>query len=98
MLAPGYNAQVKWDQQIPLTSSKETGLFFHRNAIAMVTAPLPASGSSDVKETYIYPRKDLPVQLQMQYSLKDQGWLIAMNCAHGETIFRANHGAFMSAS
>ena len=66
----------------------------------MVTAPLPSSGSDQVREQIIYPLEgvDLPVQIQMQYSIKDQGWLINIACAYGESVIRPEYGVIVSTS
>jgi hypothetical protein len=101
MIAPQFNASIRWDQQIPqATGPVEAGLFFHRNAIAMVTTPAIQANDPSVKETLLFPVEgvDLPVLLQMQYSIKDQGTLVNMICCHGETVVRPEHGVFMKAS
>jgi hypothetical protein len=91
------NSVVKYDQQLaPASGTPQPGLMFHRGAIAMVTAPLPAAGTDAVLEQIIYPVDgvNLPVQIQMQYSIKDQGWLINLACAHGEAVIRPEYGSY----
>jgi len=92
-----YGAQVRYDQMVPAyAGAQQTGLYLHRNAIAMATAPLPAANDPSVKEMIIFPKPDLPVQIQMQYSLKDQGTLVVMNCGHGEAVIRPEYGVIVA--
>jgi hypothetical protein len=100
MIAPAFNARIRWDQQIPqyATGTKESGLFFHRNAIAMVTAPLPKSQTGAIKEYTVFPRPGLAFQVQMQDSLLGQGTLIAINCAFGVAVVRPDHGSFLASA
>lgn len=95
-IAPQFNTRIRWDPQFaPVNAGKEPGLFFHRYAIAMVTADMPASGSPDVHELTFFPRPNVPVQLQVQYSLKDQGWLFNLHTGYGIKVVRPDHASFM---
>jgi hypothetical protein len=91
------NSVVKYDQQLaPASGTPQPGLMFHKAAVAMVTAPLPSAGTEQILEQIIYPIDgvNLPVQIQMQYSIKDQGWLINLACAHGEAVIRPEYGSY----
>lgn len=93
VLLKQFNAQLMYDQHIAnYNSGKQAALFFHRHAIAMVTANMPPSGSSAVTETTVFPKPGLPVQIQAEYSLKDQGWLFNVHCGYGIKVVRENFG------
>lgn len=96
ILSQQLGAQVRFDQHIAsYNSGKEPGVFFHRNAIAAVTANMPPSGSPAVMETTIFPKPWLPVQFQVEYSLKDQGWLFHLHCGFGLKVVRAAFGTLL---
>jgi len=38
---------------------------------------------------------DVPVQVQMQYSLRDQGWLVNIHCFWGVAVVRADYAALL---
>ena len=104
-LVDAFGAEIKWDQQLAATGSGyQPGLFFHRYAIAMISAPPETSMFDDdpsIKQTTIYPvpgRKKLGVTIQMQPSLKDQGLVVNLICGHGEAVIRPNFGAYMTTS
>lgn len=86
-----YGASIRYDQHIArYNAGKEPAIFGHRHAIAAVTALMPPSGSPSVQETTVFPRPWLPVQVQMEYSLKDQGWLIHLHCGLGVKVVRGD--------
>jgi hypothetical protein len=94
MIAPQFNARVRWDQQVTnINSGKELGVFLHRNAIAMVTVPPPSNQGqgAPVEEAVVFPRPSLPVQVQYGYSLKDQGWVVHLHAMLGVKVIRSNH-------
>jgi hypothetical protein len=91
-----YGANVRYDLHLAkYTASREPGIYMHRYAIAAVTALLPSSGSPSVMETTLYPKPWLPVQLQMEYSLKDQGWLFNLHAGYGCKVVRPDHGSLV---
>jgi hypothetical protein len=92
IIAPTFNARVRWDQQITnINSGKQLGVFMHKHAVAMVTADLPMNQSPAVEETMVFPRPYLPVQIQYGYSLRDQGWLVNMHTILGVRVVRSNY-------
>jgi hypothetical protein len=97
-LVDAFGAQIKWDQQLAANGSGfQPGLFFHRYAIAMVSAPTPSFDDPSIHETTIYPIPGvkLGIRIQMQASLKDQGTVVNLLCAHGEAVVRNNFGSYM---
>lgn len=92
------NARILFDQQMPTISSKYVGMFLHRWAVAGVCAPPPSNEElGQVQETTIYPVAEAPnfaVQIQMAYSLKDQGTLINLHTNLGFKIVRKDFGAY----
>jgi hypothetical protein len=93
---PQFGATLSYDQLFPQPTAGSTyaGLFFHRYAIAMRTAPLQPMGDSNIKEITVYPRPNLPVRIQMANSIAHQGVVINLNCAYGRAVVRATHGAY----
>lgn len=95
MLAPAYNTSIIYDQHFTATSGAYPALMFHRYAIAVVSANLPSAGDPSVMETVAMPRPWLPVQIQTQYSLRDQGWLTHMHCGWGTKVVRPEFGQYL---
>lgn len=89
-----YGATVMYDQHIAnYNSNKQAGILFHRYAIAGVTADPPAGGPGvDEMSMMIGP---VPVQVQMQYSMKDQGWLINIHCFWGVKVVRSAYASLL---
>jgi hypothetical protein len=97
-IVPALNARVLFDQQMPVASSKNTGIFLHRYAIAGVCAPPPSNEElGQVQEFTIYPVAEAPnfaVQIQMAYSIKDQGTVINLHTNLGFATCRPEFGSF----
>ena len=97
-LVPTLNAKVLFDQQMPISGGKNTGIFLHRYAIAGVCAPPPSNEElGQVQEVTIYPVAEAPnfaVQIQMAYSIKDQGTVINLHTNLGFAVTRPDHGSF----
>ncbi len=106
VFAPQANTVIKFDQQAPLSTTKYTGLFFHRYAIGGVVVRPPAlsaagKGGDGIKETVLYPFRNapqFPVQLQMQSTVKEQGTLIHMHAMFGVKVVRPDHGVVLTAA
>ncbi|WP_165231384.1 hypothetical protein [Aquisphaera insulae] len=98
VLVPALGATIKFDQQMPTPSSKYAGVFLHRWAVAGVCAPPPSNAElGGVEETYVYPLADAPkftFQIQMGYSLRDQGTLINIHTNVGFKIVRKDFAAY----
>ena len=97
-LVPTLNSKVLFDQQMPISGGKNTGIFLHRYAIAGVCAPPPSNEElGQVQEVTIYPVAEAPnfaVQIQMAYSIKDQGTVINLHTNLGFAVTRPDHGSF----
>lgn len=95
MLNEAFNTKFLYDQHFVPTSGAYPALMFHKHAIAVVSANLPSANDPSVMETVEMVRPWLPVQIQMQYSLKDQGWLIHMHCGWGVKVVRPEYGQYL---
>ena len=97
-LVPTLNAKVLFDQQMPISGGKNTAIFLHRYAIAGVAPPPPSNEElGQVQEVTIYPVAEAPnfaVQIQMAYSIKDQGTVINLHTNLGFAVCRPDHGSF----
>jgi hypothetical protein len=97
-LVPTLNAKVLFDQQMPVPGGKNTGIFLHRYAIAGVCAPPPSNEElGQVQEVTIYPVAEAPrfaVQIQMAYSIKDQGTVINVHTNLGFAVTRPDFASF----
>lgn len=95
MIADAYNTRIVYDQHFTPTSGAYPALMFHKYAIAVVSANLPSANDPSVQETVALPRPWLPVQIQMQYSLRDQGMLFHMHCGWGCKVVRPEFGQYL---
>lgn len=88
-----YGANVKYDQHLAVfTASRVPAFLMHRYAIAGVSAD-PPSGGPGVDETVVTAANgSLPIQIQIGYSLKDQGWLTNLHCYWGVKVVRPAYG------
>jgi hypothetical protein len=74
------------------TSGKQPGVLAHRYAVAAVTAQPPPTDQQKARidEEIVWLKDVLPVQIQMGYSLKDQGTIVNMHCYWGVAVARPN--------
>lgn len=97
-LVPTLNAKVLFDQQVAASGSNYVGMFLHRYAIAGVCAPPPSNEElGQVQEVTIYPVAEAPnfaVQIQMAYSIKDQGTVINLHTNLGFSVTRPDFGSY----
>lgn len=94
-----YGAQVDFDQHLtPASGTAQTGLFYHRYSMAAVTANPPSNNSPAVDETIVVLDGKWPVQVQMAYSLQDQGWVIHLHLYWGFAVVRPEMGSYMATS
>jgi hypothetical protein len=94
-----YGCNVQWDPHLTAASgTADTGCFFHRYAIACVTANPPSNNSPAVEETTIMVGDYMPVQIQMAYSMQDQGWVIHLHFYWGLKVARPEMGQYMVTS
>jgi hypothetical protein len=83
-----FGAEVLYDQMlVPFNSGHQPAILMHRYAVAAVTAN-PPPGGPNVEETYLMLKNAVPVQLQMAYSMQDQGWVIHMHAMWGLAVVR----------
>lgn len=99
LVVPQLNAVVKFDQQIGKdVNSKQTGLFFHKYAMAgLCVVPPSNKGIGPIEETYIRPVGDAPgfvVQVQAQYDIMEQGTVINMHTMLGTKVTRPEYGSY----
>lgn len=83
-----YGATVDYDQMlVPFNSGHQPAILMHKYAVAGVTANAPPGGSN-VKESYIKLKDQIPVQIQFAYSMQDQGWVVHMHAMFGLAVVR----------
>jgi hypothetical protein len=83
-----YGATVDYDQMlVPFNSGHQPAILMHKFAVAGVTANSPPGGSN-VKESYIKLKDQIPVQIQFAYSMQDQGWVVHMHAMFGVAVVR----------
>ena len=97
-LVPTLNAKVLFDQQVAASGTGNyVGIMLHRYAIAGVCAPPPSNEElGQVQEVTIYPVAEAPnfaVQIQMAYSIKDQGTVINIHTNLGFAVIRSEFGS-----
>lgn len=87
-LSAVFGAQVDYDQMlVPFNSGHQPAILMHKYAVAAVTAN-PPPGGSNVMETYIKLKGQIPVQIQFAYSLQDQGWVVHLHAMWGLAVVR----------
>ena len=83
-----FGAEVAYDQMLaPFNAGHQPAILMHRYAVAAVTANSPPGGPN-VEETYIMLKNKVPVQIQMGYSMQDQGWVLHMHAMWGLAVVR----------
>ncbi len=83
-----FGASVLWDQQmVAFNSGHYPAVLQHKYAVAAVTAN-PPPGGPNVEETIVMLKDQIPVQIQMAYSMQDQGWVVHMHCMWGLSVVR----------
>lgn len=87
-LRAAFGAEIVYDQQlVAFNSGHSPAILMHRYAVAAVTAN-PPPGGPNVEETTIMVKDRVPVQIQMAYSMQDQGWVIHLHCIWGLAVVR----------
>jgi hypothetical protein len=93
MLLTQYGANVMYDQHITaFNSGKQPGILMHRFAVAGVTVD-PQSNAEFRRILFVRP--NLPVLVEMGYSLENRGWLIGMTCQWGLKVVRPEFGSLV---
>jgi hypothetical protein len=93
-----YGGNVRYDQHFAVfNSGKMPGIAMHRYAIAgiFINPPATPSDVGSVKETTIFPKPNVPVQVQMEYSLKEQGVLVNVHSMFGVKVARSEYGSLV---
>jgi hypothetical protein len=86
-------ARPYYDQHISkFTAGKEPGILMHRSAVAGVTVN-PLSGAEN--RAIVFPKPNLPVLVEVGYSIKDRGWLVGMTAQWGVKVVRPDHGSLL---
>lgn len=95
---PQFQAQVKWDQQIPQPSGKYAGMFYSRYSMAMVPVKVPLGTGGQaapyVKEAYIFLRPGLVARLQTWYDPVQQGQVVHVHCVYALQVTRPEYGSY----
>jgi hypothetical protein len=101
--SPLVGVSPRLDQQMPTTSTTNTGVLMHRWAIAMVSRPLPAPDKRVVDYQYLdaspavysnYPGMGpmpikLPIRLMMSYNhYPKQGYVVSVDAGFGLKVVR----------
>lgn len=95
-LLPQLGARILADPAMPLpTAGMYSGLFFNRFALCLRTALQPPMNvSGNIVETVVYPKPNLPVQIQMSEDITKQGLIIHAFSIHGVKVGRKDYGSF----
>jgi hypothetical protein len=102
-LAAIFGAEIKWDQHFEQDKTANgftnaPGALLHKYAIAGVTAPPAGSDDPAVREQIIWLKNSLPVQMQVGYSLKDQGTIVHLHCFWGVKVARPDYGCLIDSA
>lgn len=106
-LALIFGAEPRYDQHFGqltvangFTSGRQPGALLHRYAIAGVTAqPAPTDQQQGtVQEQIIWLKNVLPVQMQVGYSLPQQGTIVHLHCYWGCTVARADFASLIQSA
>lgn len=102
-----FGASPRYDQHfgqlstsLGFTSGKQPGVLMHRYAMAAVTAQPPPTDqqAAQVQEQVVWLKNVLPVQIQMGYSLKDQGTIVHIHCYWGTAVARADFASLIQSN
>jgi hypothetical protein len=103
-LALIFGASPRYDQHFSListslgfTAGKQPGVLMHRYAASAVTAQPAATDQQQaaVEEQVIWLKDVLPVQVQMGYSLRDQGTIVNIHCYWGCAVSRPDFASLI---
>lgn len=98
-----FGADVKYDQHFELEAANngftnQPGALLHKWAIAGVTAQPAPSDDPAVKEQIVWLKNALPVQMQVGFSLKDQGTIVHLHAFWGVAVARADFGCLIDSA
>lgn len=90
-----YGAGVGYDQHLEkFEAGKEPAALFHRYAVAGLRRTPASSDTPGVRESVVNIGP-IPVQVQLGYSLKDQGWIVHYHCYWGVAPARRDYATLM---
>lgn len=98
VILPQYGATLRDDPHMPVTSGAYTCILMHKYAIALRTAVEAQPTGTAMIQTTVFPKPDLPVQLQLWFEPKDQAWYIHAYILCGFSVARATHGCVLTTS
>lgn len=91
-----YGCSVNFDQHmLPYNAGKQPGIMMHRYAIAGVTSRMLEPSDSKMRTTQFSLTRGLPVQMQGEYSMKDQGYLVNLHTWLGFKVVRPELGSLI---
>ncbi len=86
-------AKPYYDQHLAkYTANREPAILMHRLAISGVTVN-PLSGATD--RAIIFPKPNLPVLVEVGYSIKDRGYVVGMTCQWGLKVTRPDFASLV---
>jgi hypothetical protein len=91
-----YGFDVFMDQKIATATSQCKNLFFHRNAMCLVTRPLPQDGSGAGVVQTSMSEDGIGLRVTMSYNPNYLGWQVTIDVLYGVSELRDNHGITVS--
>jgi hypothetical protein len=83
-------------QNIKESASVQKNLFFQRNAMALVTRPLPSPQAGTGVVTKVMSENGLGLRVMISYQHLKGGHLVSIDCLYGVAELRDNHGVVVS--
>jgi hypothetical protein len=93
-LGTQWGAFCDWDPDLPTVSGKQNGLFFHRNAIALVSRALAPPANPSIPTTYV-SYKGIPIRVTIDFNNKTLADEIVFDALFGVAAIRPDHGVYM---
>jgi hypothetical protein len=91
-----FGFDVFMDQKIATATGQCKNLFFHRNAMALVTRPLPNDGSGAGVIQTTMSEDGIGLRVTMSYNPDHLGWQVSLDVLYGVAEIRDNHGITVS--
>jgi hypothetical protein len=80
------------DQNVKVASGEEKNLFFNRNAMVLVTRPLPAPAAGTGVVTKTMDEDGVGIRVMISYQHTLGGHMVTLDCLYGVAELRDNHG------
>lgn len=87
--------QVIEAQGIAEVAGVQKNLFFHKNAFALVTRPLPAPQAGTGVITKVMAENGVGIRVMISYQHLKGGHLVTLDCLYGVKALRDNHGVLV---